>query len=71
MINTEKLMDAITDSGIKLGYIAEQMGLSRSGLYKKLNGKTEFKGSEISKLSEILGMTGERVNAIFFETKVD
>jgi hypothetical protein len=67
MTNTELLMDYVKKSGLKLGYIAEQMELSRYGLSKKINNDTEFKASEIEKLCNLLHITSmEDRSRIFF-----
>ena len=57
MTNTELLMDFIKKSGLKLGFIADQMDLSRFGLSKKINNDSEFKASEIEKLCNLLDIT--------------
>lgn len=67
MTNTELLMDYVKKSGLKLGYIAEQMELSRYGLSNKINNVTEFKASEIEKLCNLLHITSmEDRSRIFF-----
>lgn len=72
MTDTEKLMEYVKDSGLKLGFIAEKMGLSRFGLYKKINNESDFKAREIETLCELLHITsmGDR-NRIFFAKTVD
>ena len=40
MTDTEKLNDAISESGIKITAIANKLGISREGFYKKLNNET-------------------------------
>lgn len=72
MTNTELLMKYIDESGLKLYFIAEKMGLSRFGLAKKINNETEFKASEINMLCEILHIDSlEDRNRIFFAKEVD
>ena len=61
----------IKQSGLKLGSIAETLGLSRTGLYNKINGSSEFFGSEIASLSELLNLSTEEREDIFFNKKVD
>lgn len=62
-----KLKEAISNSGIKLAYMSEQLGLSRSGLYKKINKDTEFTASEIQKVQDILRLSDEDRDDIFFD----
>ncbi len=56
----------IEESGITITKLAEKLGLSREGLYLKLNGTTEFKASEIVLLREILRLTKEEQERFFF-----
>ena len=72
MTDTEKLMEYVKDSGLKLGFIAEKMGLSRFGLYKKINNESDFKAREIENLCELLHITSmSDRNRIFFAKTVD
>lgn len=66
MTNTKLLRDKIDSSGLKIGYIAEQINLTYQGFLNKLNNETEFKASEIKMLQSILGLTNKERDAIFF-----
>ena len=66
MTNTQELKSRIEKSGYKLGFLANEMGLSRAGLQNKIYNKREFKTSEVKKLCEILSIgTTERDNIFF------
>lgn len=65
MTNLELLNEKIRDSGLKLNWIEEALGLSYMGLKRKLSGETEFKVSEANKIAEILNLSKEDFNAIF------
>ena len=67
--NTNLLRQKITESGYKLQYVAEQLGLTYFGFMKKVNNETEFKASEIFTLKNLLHLTDEEANAIFFYTE--
>lgn len=54
MANTKLLREKIDASGLKLNYIADQLGITRFGLYKKLQDGSEFKPSQIMKLCNLL-----------------
>lgn len=71
MTKSKLLRSCIDNSGLKLYYIAEQLGINRFTLRKKIDGETEFKASEVAILSELLNLTGEQTNEIFFGCKVD
>ena len=71
MTDTKRLNDFIDAVGLKKSYIAKVMGLSVKGLWMKITNRTDFKSGEIKKLSELLGMTTEERDAIFFAGEVD
>lgn len=71
MTNTKALRDKIDESGYKLRYIAQQLGITYQGFLKKINNETEFKASEIQILFELLPMTETERDAIFFTQNVD
>ena len=66
MTDTAALRDTIKNSGLKYNFIASKLGLSTMGLLKKVENETEFKASEIKKLSELLRLTSDERDRIFF-----
>ena len=66
MTDSEALNKVIENSGVKLTFIARALKLSTEGFYKKLNNQTEFKASEIVKMQEILNLSNEQRDKIFF-----
>lgn len=71
MVNTLKLKAKIVEKGLAQEHVAMQLRMTNATLNYKLNNKTEFKASEIKKLSEILHLTNDEVGAIFFADDVD
>lgn len=72
MTNTKMLQDKISESGLKIGFIAERVGISRQLLWKKVNNKTPFNQYEIEKLCGVLKIsTLKEKEAIFFAPNVD
>lgn len=70
MTNTEELERWIKKSGLKKCYIAEQVGLSRSGLSLKINNHREFRQLEIEKLCKVLHIVSlQDKENIFFAKK--
>ena len=65
-LNSELLKDTIADSGITITAIASKMGISRQSLYSKIERRTDFSVSEISKLSMILNLDVQKRDCIFF-----
>lgn len=66
MTNGELLEQTIKDKGIKIAYICKELDISHKAFRNKLLGKTEFKGSEIYKLTKMLGLSLEERERIFF-----
>lgn len=66
MTNTKLLEQAIERSGLKKGKIAEVLGVSRASLINLINNRSEFKASQITAFSNLLGLTAEERDAIFF-----
>ena len=66
MTNTKMLNDAIEQSGLRMNYIAKKVGLTYQGLRNKIEGKREFKAGEIAALSDVLRLTSETRDQIFF-----
>lgn len=56
-VRKDELRDRIVASGITQIHIANDMGISIGALQNKLNGTTEFKVTEIVKMSKILGLS--------------
>lgn len=70
MTDTKLLREAIDKSGMSITFISNEIGISREALYKKISNITEFKASEITKLSKILSLSNKSRDGIFFGTKV-
>lgn len=66
MTDSEKLRAAIKLSGYKMVFLAEKLGITPQGFYKKVANRSEFKASEIHTLSQLLGLTPDAREAIFF-----
>ena len=70
MTDTKLLRETIDSSGMSITFISNEIGISREALYKKISNTTEFKASEITKLSKILNLSNRARDEIFFDTKV-
>ena len=71
MTNTNLLESKIRALGLTISMVAEKLGITRAGFYKKLNNGSEFKASEISKLSTMLSLSDSEREQIFFLQFVD
>ena len=65
MVNTEELRAIIKESGYKFEYLAGQLDITRYSLRNKVENITEFKATEIMKLSKILNLDPIKTDAIF------
>ena len=66
-MNIQEFRVAVARAGVTNRRIANDLGLSEQAFYNKLNGQTEFKNSEIVKLTKILQLSMDSVNSIFFD----
>lgn len=67
MTNTEALRQCIDQSGYKMQYIADQVGISRFALNQKIENKTQFKSEEIKTICNVLGISSlKERDRIFF-----
>lgn len=71
MIDTKELENDIMKSGLKRKAIARELGITTAGLSKKIRNLSEFRASEIEKLTKTLGWTRERRDQIFFNHNSD
>lgn len=47
--------------------MAQQLGITTQSLSNKMDGKTDFKLHELNKIRQILGLSPEKFDAIFFD----
>ena len=69
MVDTQYLVDAVKDSGLKRQFIAEKLGCTRQSFSKKLI-TGEFDLKETNVLCEILGFSVRERDRIFFAKAV-
>ena len=66
MTNSEMLKRKIKESGYKVQFIAQRIGLSYQGFLNKIQNQSEFKASEIQTLCELLNLSVPEREEIFF-----
>ena len=71
MVNTELLNKRIDDSGLKISFIVDKMGISKNAFYKKKDNKIPFRVAEIYVVSDLLRLTDEEKQDIFFAKEVN
>ena len=68
--NVKLLEEWIQKSGLKKGYLAKQIGVSRGTFLALTTNKKEFKTSHLGALCKLLGIKDdETVRAIFFDPR--
>lgn len=65
-MNTVKLLQRISAAELTVAQVADKLGISRQGLYLKLNGSREFRASELKALKRLLDLSPEDATDIFF-----
>lgn len=68
--NYDKLRGRIIEKYRTQGRFAKAMGVSERTLSLKLNNKIFFSQDEITKISELLNIASDEIQAYFFEKKV-
>ena len=70
-MNYEELRVVMMRKKITNREMAAKLSLSEQALYNKLNGVSEFKNSEIKKITTLLDLSMDDVNLIFFDVTVN
>ena len=71
MVNTELLDEKIKESGYKISYIIDKLGISRQAFDKKRKNEYPIKGSEVYVLCDLLRLSDDVKEAIFFAENVE
>ena len=66
MADIKRLNDIIQSKGLKLEFLAKQIGISVGSMSNKMNGKTDFKLPEVQKLRKMLNLSLKETEEIFF-----
>lgn len=70
MTNVNLLKEKIKESGLKHKYIAERLGMTPQGLYKKLSDSSDWFFSQVMVMKELLRLSDDEVNKIFYAKEV-
>ena len=71
MTNTTLLKKKIDSSGYKVIFLAEKVGLTPQGFYKKLKDGSEWTFSQVMILKDLLYLTNEEVDSKKKNEKVE
>ena len=62
----EKLREAVKESGYKYSFLASKVGISKRVFSDRMQGRSQWKASEIYALSKELKLTPRQRDDIFF-----
>ena len=65
-ISTDLLDESINQSGLKVGFIVDKLGLSRQAFDRKRKGEIAFRQSEVYVLCDLLKLDASKGKEIFF-----
>lgn len=65
-VDVDALQKKIDDSGLKPGFIADKLGLTRQGFWKKKKGIIPFRVPEVYVLCDLLNISNEERVKIFY-----
>ena len=71
MVNYTLLSETINDSGLRIEYIANRLGITVQAFRLKRLGMNEFTLKEITALQDVLHLDKRRFNSIFFAKDVE
>lgn len=71
MTNTELLKLKVEESGLKVIYICNQLGISPQGYYSKLRDGSDWTYTQVVILKRLLHLTDDEADLIFFTPKVE
>lgn len=71
MVDTKKLQEEMKNHGYTIDKLATELGKSRTCIFNKIHNKTEFRSSEVNKITRILKINRVTSNKIFFANSVE
>lgn len=70
MVNTNLLVEVIKKEVGSPGNLGKKIGISKTSIYRRLNGQIEFTRADLEKIKQVLHLSNARFIKIFFEEKV-
>lgn len=65
-MNKTELIVELTRNNLTIPKAAAAIGISKKAFYAKVEGRSEFKQTEIQKLTQLLSLSVDRMLEIFF-----
>lgn len=71
MVNVNRLKGKIVENGMNIGDLAEKIGVDRATMYRKIKSRGEsISIGEANKIIDVLGLSIDEANSIFFDRGV-
>lgn len=70
MFNPNKFKAKLVENGLNVSEMAEKLGMDGTSLYRRISNGNTFTVGEVDSITNILGLTRDEVNAIFFASDV-
>lgn len=70
MFHKNKFRGKVVERGLTLADVSAGIGVNPATLTRKMSGESEFTRSEIQKIRNILNLSDEELNGIFFAEKL-
>jgi DNA-binding phage protein len=67
LMNIMKLKGKIVEMGYNVEMLAKKVGIDRATLYRKLDCSEKFTIGEVQEIKNVLSLSNEELNAIFFD----
>lgn len=71
MFNKEKFNAALSKNKISAAELSKALNINACTIYRKVRGTCDFSLGEVTKISEILKLSGRDLKEIFFSQKID
>lgn len=72
MTDTQAVKQIVREKGLKYSYLAKELGITYYSLKMKIENKTEFTTSQVTKMCNLLDISSlTKRQELFFREKVD
>ncbi len=69
-MRTDLMMEELNFQGISLEEFADSLGMELEDLFSKICGRTEFEPEQLLGIKNLLGLTEDEMDELFFGIKV-
>ena len=66
MVDTQRFMEAVDKSGLKMRYIADELGMTYTSLYRKSRNMARFRKTEVEAFCKVVGLKTKADRDVIF-----